>query len=154
MSEREKKLEAMGYAMDVESKPAATYKPLIIDGNTIYTSGQIPVDGGQVVSKGSVPSQVSLEDAQKAAALCVVNGLRAVRKSVGSIDKIARVIRLTVFVNSDAGFTDQHLVANGASQLMLDVFGDSGWHARSAVGVAELPLGCSVEVEMIFKLAE
>jgi len=105
------------------------------------------------VSKGKVPSQVSLEDARKAAALCAANVLRLVRQQVGSLDRVERMLRVTGYVNSDADFTEQHLVINGASQLFLDVLGDDGWHARSAVGMAQLPLGASVEVEAILKLA-
>jgi enamine deaminase RidA (YjgF/YER057c/UK114 family) len=98
-----------------------------------------------------VPSQVSLEDAKKAAALCAANVLRLVRQELGSLDKVERVLRVTGYVNSDPNFTEQHLVINGASQLLVDVFGEQGWHARSAVGMAQLPLGASVEVEAILK---
>ena len=153
MSEREKKLEQMGYPLDRIAKPAAIYQPVMIDGSVVYASGAVPLDADTLVSKGKVPSQVSLEEAQEAAALCGANILRVVRRELGSLDRIERVLRVTGYVNSDSDFTDQHLVVNGVSQLLIDVFGDAGRHARSAVGVAQLPLGSSVEVEMILKLA-
>ena len=152
MKEREKKLEALGYTLEKVTSPVAIYEPIVIDGTTVYASGSIPVDDGQLISKGKVPSQVSLKDAQKAAGLCVANILRIVYSKFGSLDKIERVLRLSGYVNSDIDFTDQHLVVNGASQLLIDVFGDAGRHARSAVGVAQLPLGSSVEIELILKL--
>jgi enamine deaminase RidA (YjgF/YER057c/UK114 family) len=153
MHDRDRKLESLGYPLDRNLSPGAIYKPVVVDGTTIYVSGCVPFDGDKnLVSKGKVPSEVSLDDARKAAALCAANVLRLVRQELGSLDRVARVIRLTGYVNSDPDFTDQHLVINGASQLMLDVFGDDGWHARSALGMAQLPLGSSVEVEAILKL--
>lgn len=152
MGERERRLEEMGYALSKTLSPGAIYKPVVVDGTTIYVSGCVPFDGDKnLASKGKVPSQVSLEDARKGAALCAANVLRLVRQELGSLDRVERVLRVTGYVNSDPDFTDQHLVINGASQLFLDVFGDAGWHARSAVGMAQLPLGASVEVEAILK---
>jgi enamine deaminase RidA (YjgF/YER057c/UK114 family) len=95
---------------------------------------------------------VSFEDAKAAAALCAANCLRAVRHAVGSLDRIERIVRITGYVNSDPTFTDQHLVINGASQLVRDVFGEAGRHARTALGMAQLPLGASTEIEMILRL--
>ena len=151
--ERERKLESLGFPLDRKLSAGAIYKPVVVDGTTVYVSGCVPFDGpGNLVSKGKVPSQVSLEDARKAAALCAANVLRLVRQELGSLDRVERMLRVTGYVNSDADFTSQHLVINGASQLFVDVFGDAGWHARSAVGMAQLPLGASVEVEAILKL--
>ena len=153
MGERERKLEQLGYPLDRKLSAGAIYKPVVVDGTTVYVSGCVPFDGdGNLVSKGKVPSQVSLEDAKKAAALCAANVLRLVRQELGSLDRVERMLRVTGYVNSDADFTNQHLVINGASQLFVDVFGEQGWHARSAVGMAQLPLGASVEVEAILKL--
>ena len=150
--DRERKLESLGYALSKTLSAGAIYRPVVVDGKTIYVSGCVPFDGDKnLASKGKVPSQVSLEDARKAAALCAANVLRLVRQELGSLDRVERVLRVTGYVNSDADFTDQHLVINGASQLFLDVLGDQGWHARSAVGMAQLPLGASVEVEAILK---
>ena len=151
---RDEKLESLGYPLDRVPKPGAIYKPVVIDGTTVYVSGCVPFDGhGNLVSKGKVPSQVSLTEAQKAAALCAANVLRLVRQEIGYLERVERMLRVTGYVNSDPDFTDQHLVINGASQLFVDVFGpDLGLHARSAVGMAQLPLGSSVEVEAILRL--
>ena len=152
MSERERKLESLGYSLSKTLSAGAIYRPGVVGGTTHYVSGCVPVDGDKnLASKGKVPSQVSLEEAKKAAALCAANVLRLVRQELGSLDRVERVLRVTGYVNSDPDFTDQHLVINGASQLFVDVFGEQGWHARSAVGMAQLPLGSSVEVEAILK---
>lgn len=153
MSEREQKLEALGYPLDDVPAPGAVYKPVVVDGTTVYVSGAVPAANGTLMSKGKVPSEVSLEDAQKAAALCAANNLRMVRQALGSLDQIERVLRITGYVNADTDFTDAHLVINGASLLVKEVFGDDiGVGARSALGMAQLPLGASTEVEMILKL--
>lgn len=152
MSEREKRLEELGYPIDDIAKEAGLVDAVLIDGNTVYASGQVPFKGGVLVSKGKVPSEVSFEDATAAAALCAANVLRAVRHAVGSLDRIERVVRITGYVNSDPTFTDQHLVMHGASRLVREVFGEQGRHARTALGMAQLPLGASTEVEMILKL--
>jgi enamine deaminase RidA (YjgF/YER057c/UK114 family) len=149
----DQKLESLGYPLDRVPAPGALYQPVVIDGTTVYASGCVPMDGERnLVSKGKVPSQVSVDDAKKAAALCAANVLRLVRLEVGSLDRIERVLRVTGYVNTDAAFTDQHLVINGASQLFVDVLGQAGMHARTAVGMAQLPLGSSVEIEAILKL--
>jgi enamine deaminase RidA (YjgF/YER057c/UK114 family) len=153
MSQRDDKLASLGFPLDRFPKPGAIYRPVVIDGATIYVSGCVPFDGDKLMYKGKAPSQVSLEDAKQAAALCVANSLRLVRNELGTLDKVERVIRLTGYVNSDLDFTDHHLVINGASQLLLDVFGnDAGLGARSAVGMANLPLGSTVEVDLILKM--
>ena len=150
---RDEKLASLGYPLDRIGGPGAIYRTVVVDGTTVYVSGCIPNDGpDNLTSQGKVPSQVSLEAAQKAAALCAANILRHVRKEVGSLEKIDRVLKLVGFVNTDTDFTDQHLVINGASNLVREVFGDAGTHARTALGLQQLPLGCSVEVEMILKL--
>jgi enamine deaminase RidA (YjgF/YER057c/UK114 family) len=152
VSERDQKLAALGYPLERTTPEGKLVDPLSISGSIVYASGQVPFDGDQLVSKGKVPSQISAADATKAAALCAANVLRAVRKHFGSLDAIERVVRITGYVNSDPDFTDQHLVINGASQLVRDVFGEAGRHARTAIGMAQLPLGSSVEVEMILEL--
>ena len=151
MGSRDETLEQHGYPLDRTTPEGKWIEPIVIDGDVIYASGQVPMDGEHLVYKGKVPSEVSLADATKAAALCAANTLRSVRKSVGSLDNIDRVIRLTGYVNSDVDFTDQHMVMNGASQLVRDIFGDAGRHARTALGMAQLPLGAAVEVEMILR---
>jgi enamine deaminase RidA (YjgF/YER057c/UK114 family) len=154
LGERERKLEELGYPIDRTTPEGKLVDPLAVDGRTVYASGQVPFDGDRLTSKGKVPSEVSPEEATRAAALCAANVLRAVRKHVGSLDRIERVVRITGYVNSDAAYTDQHLVINGASHLVRDVFGEAGRHARTALGMAQLPLGSSVEVEMILRLKE
>lgn len=143
----------LGYPLDRVPKPAAVYRPVSIAGNLAYVSGAIPLDGDKLVYVGKVPTDLSLQDAQKAAALCAANLLRMLRSEFGSLDRVSRIVRLTGYVNAQPDFTDQHLVINGASQLLLDVFGqDRGLAARSAVGAAQLPLGAAVETELIVEL--
>jgi enamine deaminase RidA (YjgF/YER057c/UK114 family) len=154
MSSREARLEKLGYPLEVTSPESTLVDGWAISGTTVYASGQVPFDGNRLTSVGKVPSQVAFEDAKKAAALCAANVLRTVRTAVGSLDKIQRVVRITGYVNSDVDFQDQHLVINGASELVREVFGESGRHARTALGVAQLPLGSSVEIEMIFEQIE
>jgi enamine deaminase RidA (YjgF/YER057c/UK114 family) len=153
MPDREQKLESLGFPLDRVPGVGAIYKPVVIDGTTVYTSGAVPFDGGTLVGKGKVPSEVSLDDAKRHAALCAANILRGVRKTVGSLDRIERVLRTVGYVNSDPTFADQHLVINGASELLRDVLGDdAGIGVRTAIGMAGLPLNSSVEVDVIFKL--
>lgn len=152
---REQILENLGFPLDRLPPPAAIYRPVVVQGRTAYVSGCLPVDGpGRPVSLGKVGASVSLEEAQRAAALCAANVLRLLRIELGSLDRIERVIRLGGYVCSAEGFTSQHLVLNGASQLMLDVLGEAGAHTRAALGVAELPLGSSVEVDAIVALTD
>ncbi len=153
MTSRDQKLAAMGYSLERKFAAGAIYQPVVIDGTTAYVSGCVPMaDDQTLLGKGKVRSQVSVEAAQKAAALCAANVLRLVRQQVGSLDRIERMLKVVGFVNSDPDFTEQHLVINGASQLFIDVLGEAGWHARSAIGMAQLPLGSCVEVEAIVKL--
>jgi enamine deaminase RidA (YjgF/YER057c/UK114 family) len=154
MREREQKLEALGYPLGRTTPEGKLVDGSALDGRTLYASGQVPFDGDKLVSVGKVPSQVSFDEARKMAALCAANVLRSVCKELGTLDRIERVIRITGYVNSDLNFTDQHLVINGASELVREVFGEAGRHARTALGMAQLPLGSSVEVEMIFRLTE
>jgi enamine deaminase RidA (YjgF/YER057c/UK114 family) len=148
----DKRLEELGYALDWAPSPGAIYKPVVVVGRMVYVSGAIPIDRGRLTSKGKVPSEVSLEEAQRAAELCAANNLRMVKHEIGSLNRIERVVRVTGYVNSDPDFTDQHLVINGASQLLKDVFGEAGVGARTAIGMAQLPMGSSTEVEMILLL--
>jgi enamine deaminase RidA (YjgF/YER057c/UK114 family) len=152
MGSRDAKLEELGFPLDRLTPEGKLVDGLMSLGETIYASGQVPFDGDKLLYRGKVPSQVSMEDATKAAALCAANVLRAVRKHFGTLDRNERVVRITGYVNSESDFTDQHLVINGASQLVRDVFGDAGRHARTALGMSQLPLGAAVEVEMILQL--
>jgi enamine deaminase RidA (YjgF/YER057c/UK114 family) len=154
IGQRDQKLADLQYPLETETPEGSLVEAVTIDGGTIYASGQVAFDGHQLVCVGKVPSQVDPDSAKKAAALCAANVLRAVRKKVGSLDRLNRVVRITGYVNSDADFSDQHLVINGASELVLEVFGDAGRHARTALGVCQLPLNSAVEVEMILRLDE
>lgn len=152
MSDRKQKLEALGYPIAKRTPEGSLVDPIAIAGNILYASGQVPFDGDVLISKGKVPSQVSMEDATRAAELCAANVLRSVAGQIGSLEKIQRVVRITGYVNADPDFLDCHLVINGASRLVREVFGEAGRHARTALSMAQLPLGASVEVEMIFQL--
>src|SRR5262245_31294401 len=153
MGDRAKKLEAAGYPLDRWPKEVAVIDLLAVLDDTIYASGQVPYDAGVLTSKGKVPSQVSVEDATKAAALCAANILRAIITKLGSLDKIERVVRVTGYVNADTDFTDCHLVINCATNRWKEGLGpELGRHARTALGMGQLPLGTSVEVEAIFQL--
>ena len=149
----DRKLESLGYPLDRVPGVGAIYKPIVIDGSTVYTAGSIPLDGEVPLFPGKVVSIVSVDQAKKAAALCAANILRNVRRQVGSLDRVERVLRTVGYVNSDPTFDQQHLVINGASELLRDVFGpDNGIGVRTAIGVAGLPLNACVEVDLILKL--
>lgn len=152
MDEREKRLADRGYQLDQAPKAGGLYTPVVTDGNTFYMSGMVPFDAGSLAFAGKVPSAVNREDAGKAAALCAANLLRVFIRDIGPLSRIERLVKVTGFVNSDPNFSEQHVVMNGASQLFLDVLGEAGHHARSAVGMANLPLGATVEVEVIGRL--
>ena len=127
------------------------YIPAKRVGNLIYVAGQVPMREGKLVATGQVPSKCSLELAREAARQCVINGLAAVESIEGGLDQVAGVARVGAFVSSDVGFIDQPKVANAASELLLEIFGAAGRHARAAVGVNTLPLDASVEIEFIFE---
>ena len=147
---REEKLESLGFPLDRVPTPGALYRPVVVHGGLAYVSGCVPFDGpGNLVSVGKVGKDLSLADAQKAAALCAANVLRLLRAELGSLDRIVRMLRVGGYVNSTEEFTDQHLVINGASELFCDVLGEAGPHARTALGLAQLPLGSSVEVDAV-----
>jgi enamine deaminase RidA (YjgF/YER057c/UK114 family) len=151
---REQKLISLGFPLDRVPTPGAIYRPVVLQGSTAYVSGCVPFDGpNNLVSAGKVGRDLSLEDAQKAAALCAANVLRLLHVELGSLDRIVRILRVGGYVNSTQDFTDQHLVINGASQLFCDVLGDAGPHARTALGLQQLPLGSSVEVDAIVEIS-
>lgn len=152
---REEKLESLGYPLDRVPTPGALYRSVVVQGTTAYVSGAIPFDGpGNLVSLGKVGRDLSLEEAKRAAALCAANILRVARQELGSLDRIVRVLRVGGYVNSTESFTDQHLVLNGASELFLAILGEqAGSHARSAIGVQQLPLGVSVEVDALLEVS-
>lgn len=150
----EDKIKELGYTLPETPKPLAAYIPAIKTGNYVYTSGQVPFLNGELKYAGKVGDDLTLEQGQKAAELCVLNALSAVKRVINDLEKIEKIVKLTVFVNSAAEFTDQPKVANGASELLGKIFGENGKHARSAVGVSELPVNSAVEVEMIVEVKE
>lgn len=152
MSQVETRLRTLGHAVPDVPKPAANYVPWTISGNTVYVAGQIPVAGGKIQATGKVGTDHTTEQAQGIAQICALNivgVLKAAAAEAGKTLDDVRVVRLSGFVNTAPGFTDIHVVTNGASDLIAEAFGEHGIHARSAVGVAELPLGVPVEVEAI-----
>ncbi len=146
------RLQELKLALPAVAKPVGSYVPAIRSGTMVYTSGQLPIRDGKVIYTGKVPGDVSVEDATDGAAIAVLNALAAAAEQVGGVDHIDRVIRVAVFVNSSPGFTGQPKVANGASDMLAEIFGDAGRHARAAVGAAELPLNAAVEVELMVEV--
>ena len=144
----EQKLQSLGIELPPPANPVGAYVPAVRTGNLAVTAGQLPLKDGSLTAAGKVPADVSLEDAQLAARQALLNALSALRAEIGSLDSVSRIVRLNVLVNSTAGFTDQAKVANGASDLLLEVFGDAGRHTRTAVGAAELPLNAPVELDI------
>lgn len=148
----EARMAGLGIGLPVAPKPVAAYIPCRRAGNLLFVSGQIPMREGALIAKGAVPGQVDVEQAIECARQCVLNGLAVVKAEAGSLDRVRQVVRVGVFVCSEAGFFDQPKVANGASELLLAIFGEKGRHARAAVGSIALPLGAPVEVEMLVEL--
>jgi enamine deaminase RidA (YjgF/YER057c/UK114 family) len=152
MSAREK-LSQLGLQVPVAAKPVAAYVPAARTGNLVFTAGQLPLVDGQMVLGGKVGGDVDVEQAKKLAEICALNCLAAV-ETIVPIEKIVRIIRVVGYVNGVSGFTNQPAVINGASELFLNIWGDLGKHARSAVGVAELPLNAPVEIELTVEIAD
>jgi enamine deaminase RidA (YjgF/YER057c/UK114 family) len=145
----DRRLEELGLTLPEAAAPVAAYVPAVLAGGLLHLSGQLPFRDGQVI-KGRLGEDVSLEEGQEAARRCGLMLLAQVKAALGSLDRVERIVKLGVFVNSAADFTQQPQVANGASELMQAVFGEAGRHARSAVGVPTLPMGVAVEVDAIF----
>jgi enamine deaminase RidA (YjgF/YER057c/UK114 family) len=144
----EDRLAGLGIELPPVPSPVASYIPVVVSGGLAFVAGQIPLAEGKLMATGKLGAELDAEAGADAARRCAIQALAALRAELGSLDRIRRIVRLTVFVASAPGFTDQPKVANGASDLLGEVFGELGKHARSAVGVAELPLGAPVEVEV------
>jgi enamine deaminase RidA (YjgF/YER057c/UK114 family) len=142
------RLEALDITLPQPAAPVAAYVPAVRTGNLLHISGQLPFDGGEVML-GRLGENRDLEYGQRAARMCGIMLLAQINKALGSLDKVERIVKLGVFVSSTGSFTDQPKVANGASELMEQVFGEAGRHARSAVGVPVLPLGAAVEIDAV-----
>ncbi len=148
----EERLAELGLTIPPVATPVAAYVPAVRTGSYVYTSGQLPLRDGELMHAGKVGAEVSPEDAYECARQCALNALAAVRSQVGDLSAITRVVKLVGFVSSAPGFTAQPQVVNGASELLGQVFGDIGQHARSAVGVLVLPLDAPVEVELVVEV--
>jgi enamine deaminase RidA (YjgF/YER057c/UK114 family) len=150
----EQKLASLGVTLPTPAAPVANYVPCVRSGNMLVVSGQICFGAdGKLVATGQLGGSVSMEDGQKAARACAINLIAQVKAALGDLDKVVRVVRLGGFINSVPGYTDGPKVMNGASDLMVDVFGDKGRHARSTVGVSALPANAAVEVEGLFEVS-
>jgi enamine deaminase RidA (YjgF/YER057c/UK114 family) len=149
----EQRLAALGLTLPPVTKPLAAYVPAVSAGGFVYTAGQLPVVDGQLLATGKVGAEVGSHEAAALARTCALNALAAAASVAGSLSGIRRIVKVTGFVASAPDFTGQAQVVNGASELLLEVFGEAGRHARSAVGMAVLPLDAPVEIELIAELA-
>jgi enamine deaminase RidA (YjgF/YER057c/UK114 family) len=152
MSQIEQKIIDLGFVLPETAKPLAAYIPAVQSGNLVFTSGQLPMVAGSLAETGKVGGSVSPERAKELAAVCALNALAAVKTVIGDLDKIKRVVKVVGFVSSVPEFSGQPAVVNGASEFLGEVFGEKGIHARSAVGVAVLPLDAPVEIELIVEV--
>lgn len=154
MSTVEARLAAAGHTLPEATTPLAAYVPAVLTGRYVYTSGQLPVIDGELIATGKVGVEIDPERAAELAARCALNAIAAVKSVIGDLDKVVRVVKVVGFVASDPEFSGQPAVMNGASNLLLEAFGDAGRHARSAVGVAVLPRNAPVEVEIIVEVVD
>lgn len=148
----EEKINQLGFTLPAAPKPLASYEPAVKVGDLVFTAGQLPIKDGKLIFNGKLGKDLNEEDGKKAAQICALNCLSVVKFEIGNLDNIDRIVKLTVFVNSAEGFINHPQVANGASDLIKEIFSENGKHVRSAVGVAELPLNAPVEIEMIVKV--
>ena len=148
MSRIELKLKGLGILLPEAPKPVAAYIPAKQSGKLVFTAGQLPVVQGELISKGLLGQDVEIEEANKAARICTLNALAAIKGVIGDLDQIKQIVRVVGYVASVPTFIQQPAVVNGASELLLEIFGENGKHARSAVGMAVLPLNASVEIEL------
>ncbi|SEL50509.1 RidA family protein [Nonomuraea pusilla] len=149
----EERLAELGLTLPPVVPPVAAYVPALRTGDLVYTSGQVPIVDGKPARTGKLGAGLGVEEGQEMARICALNALAAVKAEIGDLAKVRRVVKVVAFVASTPDFTDQPKVANGASELFQEVFGEAGRHARSAVGVAALPLDVPVEVEIIVEVS-
>jgi len=143
------RLAELGLELPAPPRPVASYVPVIVSGNLAFVSGQIAIVDGTLLASGRVGEELDVDAGANAARRCVLQALAALNAELGSLDRIRRIVKLSMFVRGAPGFAEQPAVANGASDLLIEVFGEAGRHARAAVGVAELPLGAPVEVALV-----
>ena len=144
----EEKLKEIGITLPIPPNHAGSYIPVVTTGNLAYVSGQIPIKDGKIVFSGKVPVEQSIESAQEAAKLCIINGLSQLNSYFGSLERITKIVKIYGFVNSTPDFSEHPKVINAASDLLVEIFGDMAKHSRIAVGVASLPLNATVEIDM------
>lgn len=154
MNSAEKRLADLGIALPDVAKPVANYLPYVRTGNLLFTAGQLPMKDGKLKQTGLLGDTVTIEQGNACARQCAVNILAIAKAATGDLDKVKRIVKLVGFVASGASFTDQPEVVNGASDLFVEVFGEAGRHARSAVGVSALPLNAPVEVEAVIEIED
>ena len=149
----EEKLKELGIDIPTPPSPAGSYIPVVTTGNLAFVSGQIPMKEGKVIFEGKVPENQSVDSAREAAKICIINGLAQLKINLGSLDKITKFVRISGFVNSSPDFAEQPKIINAASDLLVEVFGDMAKHSRIAVGVANLPLNSTVEIDMLVEFS-
>jgi enamine deaminase RidA (YjgF/YER057c/UK114 family) len=152
MGKIESKLSELKLLLPDAPKPVAAYIPAKQTGKLVFTAGQLPMVNGELISKGLLGQDVEIDEANKAARICTLNALAAIKGVIGDLDQIKQIVRVVGYVASAPSFTQQPAVVNGASELLLEIFGENGKHARSAVGVAVLPLNASVEIELTVEI--
>lgn len=145
-------MKALGIELPEVAKPVASYVPAVQSGNLVFSSGQIPFVKGKLSHTGRVGGELTLERGAECARVCVLNCIAAIKSVIGNLDRVQRIVRLTGFVSSAEGFRDQPKVLNGASDLLIEIFGEKGRHSRLAIGTSELPLGAPVEIDMIVEV--
>lgn len=147
------KLASLGITLPAAAAPAANYVPYVLSGKMLHVSGQLPMESGKIAVTGQLGAGVHTTEGQRAAELCAINILAQAQAALGDLDRIVRVVKINVLVSSTPDFHEQHLVANGASNLLANVLGEAGKHARAAVGMASLPLNAAVEIDAIIEVA-
>ena len=147
------KLKEVGITLPNPPNPAGSYIPVVTTGNLAFVSGQIPIQDGKVKFTGKIPGEQTIESAQEAAKLCIINGLAQLNAFFGTLENITKIIRISGFVNSSPDFTDQPKIINAASDLLFKIFGDNGKHSRIAISAASLPLNATVEIDMIVEFS-
>lgn len=148
----EERIKELGLSLPVSSPPGALYVPVKAIGNVLFVSGQVPIKDGKPIYTGKVGKERSIEYAQEAARMCIMNLLAAVKDKYNDLDVIKDIVKIQAFVNSETGFDQQHIVVNAASQLLYEILGEAGRHARTAVGTNQLPMDVTVEIEAIIEL--
>ena len=149
----QKRLDELRISLPIPPKPAGSYIPVVTSNNLAFISGQIPIEDGQLKYQGKVQNEQSIQSAQNAAKLCIINALSQLNAYFGTLEKIKKIVRVSGFVNSDENFTEHPKVINAASELLVEIFGEKGKHSRIAIGVPSLPLNATIEIDMIIEFS-